>query len=160
MRKKMEGVRVSALNNLAACSLKERRYEDTIGFCEDVLRANSRDVKAMYRLGQVRGNPTGSGSLSYTKPLASGRFDLSNEPTRPPCFPIVVTVGGQDLVGVFILSTYREHVLAIYQALLGVSRLEEAVQKLTEALRLDPANQVGVASDETPGDTPRESMHP
>jgi len=60
MRKKLEGVRVSALNNLAACSLKEGRYEDTVGFCEDVLRANSRDVKAMYRLGQVRTRQTHS----------------------------------------------------------------------------------------------------
>jgi hypothetical protein len=53
LRKKVEGVRVSALNNLAACCLKERRFEDAVGFCEDVLRQSARDVKALYRLGQV-----------------------------------------------------------------------------------------------------------
>ena len=54
LRVRISTTRVSALLNLAACALKEKRYEDTLAFCADVLKLNSKDVKALYRIAQVR----------------------------------------------------------------------------------------------------------
>jgi len=85
----------------------------------------------------------------------------SDERRRLPISPIVVTVASQYhtqlLCFVFILSTYEKRAVELYQALLGVSRLEEAEQTLTEALRLDPANQVRVKCQAEPG-TPAEHL--
>eukprot|EP00959_Pyramimonas_sp_CCMP1952_P439738 9206108-Pyramimonas_sp.AAC.2 len=46
-------VHVAVLLNLAACALKEKRFEDAIEYSRDAIHVSKKDVKALYRLGQV-----------------------------------------------------------------------------------------------------------
>jgi len=52
LRARLEAVRVTSFLNLAACALKEKRWEDAVGFCQDALKSDAKNVKALYRLGQ------------------------------------------------------------------------------------------------------------
>ena len=46
-------VQDTILLNLSACALKEKRIEDAIEYAYEVVKVNGKNVKALYRLGQV-----------------------------------------------------------------------------------------------------------
>ena len=79
LKKKAEVVHVAVLLNFAACALKEKRFEDAIEYAEEVIRMSNKDVKALYRLGQVCNLPVPTVGGRYTHQVSTlfALFDKS-----------------------------------------------------------------------------------